>query len=139
MLCRSRQYVFISLYIPHNIKPRMKIATEDFLFGLVPKYPSFYWYWGSKKKHPELIWGRQNSRSSISIWKSCDQQQWKIQKTTSKKSEIKWKYLQTLLRIHLDVVEVLGGEGGGVVTLQLWVRTCIQLGIVTLQFCVRIL
>ena len=31
------------------MKPRMKIATEGFLFGRVPKYPSFYWFWGSKE------------------------------------------------------------------------------------------
>ena len=46
----KRQYVLISLYIPHNMKPRMKIATEDFLFGLVPKYPSFYWYSSSEEE-----------------------------------------------------------------------------------------
>ena len=32
------------------MKPRMKIATEDFLFGLVPKYPSFYWYSSSEEE-----------------------------------------------------------------------------------------
>ena len=41
------------------------------------------------------------------------------------------RVLPTLLGVHLDVVEVLLGEGGGVVTLQLGVWA-VQLGVVAL-------
>ena len=44
----------------------------------------------------------------------------------------------TLLRVHLDVVEMLGGEAGGVGALQLAVRV-LQLAVGALQLAVRTL
>ena len=115
---RSPSNISQNSYSPIKKYPSMKIATEEVLCGMMPTFPSALLEWGYKR-YKDFTRGEWIFSCHCNI--QTDQ-----------------RVLPTLLGVHLDVVEVLLREGGGVVTLQLGVRA-VQLGVVALQFRVGVL